>query len=93
MLPEAQVIEEPAAAPASLSLTWPDAVELVRSRRGDVFEIQFLGREYDRLRASDDPSLASRVEAARERLRAVVERRLQAKGLLEPGGRLELLDC
>jgi hypothetical protein len=75
-----------------VKLRWPDAVELVRTRRGDVFEIQFLGREYDRLRESVDPSESARAGETRERLRAVIEHRLRVKGVLDREGRLELVD-
>jgi hypothetical protein len=78
---------------ASLLLTWEEAVELIRSRRGDVFEIQFLGREVDRLRASEDPALGAKAEVAREHLQAVIERKLRAKDLLPPTGELELVDA
>jgi hypothetical protein len=79
-------------APADLSLRWPDAVELVRTRRGDVFEIQFLGREYERLRSNPEPEVAARAAETRERLRAVIEHRLRTKGLLDRHSRLELVD-
>jgi hypothetical protein len=67
-------------------------VELVRTRRGDVFEIQFLGREYDRLRGSADPVESARARETRERLRSVIEHRLRVKGVLDRDGRLELVD-
>jgi hypothetical protein len=82
----------PAGPNASLVLDWEEAVELVRARRGDVFEIQFLGREVDRLRASADPSHAAKADAARAHLREVIERKLRGKGLLAPDGRIELVD-
>jgi hypothetical protein len=88
---------EPAAPPpeaeptSTLLLTWEEAVDLVRSRRGDVFEIQFLGREVERLRESPDGGADGRLAEAAEHLRVVIERKLRAKGLLAPEGRLELV--
>jgi hypothetical protein len=77
-------------AKASLLLSVDEAVELVRSRRGDVFEIQFLAREVRRLRASGEPASEAKAEAAEDHLRAVIERKLRSKGVLAPDGDLEL---
>ena len=82
----------PPGATASLVLTWEQAVELIRSRRGDVFEIQFLGREADRLRTAGDPASNVRLAAVRDHLRAVIERKLRAKDLLADDGEVELVD-
>ncbi len=78
-------------ATASLVLSCDEAVELVRSRRGDVFEIQFLVRERDRLRAAGDPSASAKADETEEHLRTVIERKLRAKGVLAPEGELELV--
>lgn len=78
-------------ATASLVLSCDEAVELVRSRRGDVFEIQFLVRERDRLRATGDPFASARADETEEHLRTVIERKLRAKGVLAPDGELELV--
>jgi hypothetical protein len=96
--PSPVVVERPHAparpdSSASLLLTWEEAVELIRSRRGDVFEIQFLGREVDRLEASGDPALVAKAGPAREHLQEVIERKLRAKDLLPPTGGLELDDA
>ena len=64
----------------------------MRARRGDVFEIQFLGREVDRLRGSAETGQAAKADAARSHLREVIERKLRGKGLLAPDGRIELVD-
>jgi hypothetical protein len=87
---------EPAPSPApessaALVISPEEAVELIRSRRGDVFEIRFLTRELERLRASPEPGAAARAEETSERLKTVIERKLRAKGVLAPDGRLELV--
>jgi hypothetical protein len=82
----------PASTGTSLVLDWEEAVDLVRARRGDVFEIQFLGREVDRLRASADPAQVAKADDARAHLREVIERKLRGKDLLAPDGRVELVD-
>jgi hypothetical protein len=82
----------PASTGTSLVLDWEEAVELVRARRGDVFEIQFLGREVDRMRGSADPAQVAKADDARAHLREVIERKLRGKGLLAPDGHVELVD-
>jgi hypothetical protein len=75
--------------PAELSLTLEEAKTAIRAAGGDVFQVGFLARAYLRQREEEPESAETAV--ARERLCALLGKRLKDGKLLAPDGRFELL--
>ena len=80
----------PGTPPGSLSLTLEEAKTAIRAAGGDVIQIGFLARAYQRQR--DDEPEGRETAAARKRLSELVATRLRDRKLLEPQGRFELLE-
>jgi hypothetical protein len=74
---------------SSLSLTLEEAKRAIRAAGGDVIQVGFLARAY--LREREEESESAETAAARERLCALVVKRLKDRKLLAPDGRFELL--
>jgi hypothetical protein len=74
---------------SSLSLTLEEAKRAIRAAGGDVIQVGFLARAY--LRQREEESESAETAAARERLCALVVKRLKDRKLLAPDGRFELL--
>jgi hypothetical protein len=74
---------------SSLSLTLEEAKRAIRAAGGDVIQVGFLARAY--LRQREEEPESPETTAARERLCALVTRRLKDRRLLAPDGRFELL--
>ncbi len=84
---------EPAPAvgpPAALALTVEEARAAIRAAGGDVMQVGFLARAYQRQREEEPESRET--AAARKRLSDLVAKRLKDRKLLEPDGRFELLE-
>ena len=76
--------------PAELSLTLEEAKTAIRAAGGDVIQVGFLARAY--LRHREEEPESAETAAARERLCALVAKRLKDRKLLAPDGRFELLE-
>jgi hypothetical protein len=92
---ETQEVEEaapvlPPTPPGSLSLTIEEAKSAIRAAGGDVIQIGFLARAYQRQR-EEEPE-GRETAAARKRLCDLVAKRLRDRNLLEPQGSFELLE-
>jgi hypothetical protein len=61
----------------------------IRAGGGDVIQVGFLARAY--LRQREEEPESAETAAARERLCALVAKRLKDRKLLAPDGRFELL--
>jgi hypothetical protein len=75
--------------PAELSFTLEEAKMAIRAGGGDVIQVGFLARAY--LRQREEEPESAETAAARERLCALVAKRLKDRKLLAPDGRFELL--
>jgi hypothetical protein len=80
----------PAEPPAAVSLTIDEAKAAIRAAGGDVIQIGFLARAYERQRQEEPGSREA--AAARKRLSDLVAKRLEDRKLIAPEGRFELLD-
>ncbi|MGH3022361.1 MAG: hypothetical protein ACRDNI_01775 [Gaiellaceae bacterium] len=80
----------PATPPGSLSLTLEEAKAAIRAAGGDVMQVGFLARAYQRER--DEEPQGRETAAARRRLCELVAKRLRDRGLLEAEGRFELVE-
>lgn len=80
----------PAEPPTAVSLTIDEAKAAIRAAGGDVIQVGFLARAYERQRQEEPGSREAM--AARKRLSDLVAKRLEDRKLIAPEGRFELLD-